>query len=119
MSVWIENLGNGKFLSHELPVEAQIAPINTIECLDIDEDGNIDLLIGGNEYQAEVSAGRFDASYGLLLKGLGKGKLMAISPVKSGFILDGNIKHIRKIHNQAGKISILVGINNDSLRVFH
>ena len=118
MSVWIENLGNGKFTIHELPFEAQMAPVNTIECLDIDEDGNMDLLIGGNEYQAEVSAGRFDASYGLLLKGLGKGKLMAVSPVRSGFILDGNVKHIRKIHNHAGKISILVGINNDSLRVF-
>ena len=27
-SVWIENLGNGKFKTHELPIEAQFAPVN-------------------------------------------------------------------------------------------
>ncbi len=29
---WFENLGNGKFRKHILPVETQFAPVNTISC---------------------------------------------------------------------------------------
>ena len=72
-SVWIENLGNGKFKAHALPVAAQFAPVNSIVAEDIDGDGNIDLIIAGNEYQAAAGTGRYDASYGLVLKGKRKG----------------------------------------------
>ena len=117
-SVWIENLGNGKFTMHELPVEAQFAPVNTIVALDIDQDGNIDLLLAGNEYQTEVSTGRYDASYGLLMKGNGKGQFRSVGPAVSGLILDGDIKHMKII--QAGKHQrfLVAALNNDSLKCF-
>ncbi len=70
-SCWFENLGNGKFVKHPLPAEAQFAPVNAIVCADIDHDGQMDLLLAGNEYQAEVMRGRYDASYGCFLKGTG------------------------------------------------
>jgi len=46
-------------------VEAQFAPVNALLCEDLDGDGNLDLLLAGNEYQMEVMAGRQDALYGL------------------------------------------------------
>jgi hypothetical protein len=46
-SCWFENIGNGKFITHVLPVEAQFAPINAIICNDFNNDGIIDLLVAG------------------------------------------------------------------------
>ena len=115
-SVWIENLGNGKFKMHELPIQAQLAPINSIVAEDVDEDGNIDLIIAGNEYQTAVATGRYDASYGLFLKGNGKG---IFSPViNSGLIIDGDIKDL-KIISIKNKSKVLVAApNDDTLKIF-
>ena len=117
-SCWFENKGNGKFVKHPLPVEAQFAPVNTIICTDVDNDGYMDLLLAGNEYQTEVIRGRYDASYGCFLKGIGGGKFRAVSPSASGFILHGDVKDMVLIHSSGGEKMIVAAINNDSLRVF-
>ena len=117
-SVWIENKGNGKFEMHPLPVEAQFAPVNAILAADLDGDGNMDLLLGGNEYQTEVSTGRYDASYGLMLKGNGRGSFVPVKPKASGLILDGDVKNIRMIKTGTGQEFLLTAVNNDSLECF-
>jgi enediyne biosynthesis protein E4 len=117
-SVWIENKGHGKFEMHPLPLEAQFAPVNAILAEDFDGDGNIDLLIGGNEYQTEVSTGRYDASYGLMLKGNGKGSFLPVKPVVTGLILDGDIKNMRIIKTGTMQEFLLAAVNNDSLKCF-
>ena len=66
-SVWIENLGNGQFTFHELPREAQLAPLFGLQLLDIDQDGHRDLLAIGNDYGAETGMGTLDALNGLVL----------------------------------------------------
>ena len=38
------------------------------------------LLLAGNEYQAEVMTGRYDASYGCFLKGSGKKNFTPLLP---------------------------------------
>jgi hypothetical protein len=117
-SVCIENKGHGKFEMHSLPVEAQFAPVNAILAEDLDGDGNMDLLIGGNEYQTEVSTGRYDASYGLVLKGNGKGSFIPVKPTVSGWILDGDIKNMRIIKTGTRQEFLLAAVNNDSLKCF-
>ena len=87
-SCWFENLGDGKFKKHVLPIEAQFAPINSIVCADVDGDGYMDLILAGNEYQEEVMTGRYDASYGLFLKGDRDKIFRFVPPTKSGFIVD-------------------------------
>ena len=99
-SVWIENLGKGKFKMHELPLQAQFAPVNAIVANDIDGDGNVDLIIAGNEYQTEASTGRYDASYGLVLRGNGKGNFTPVDILKSGFIVDGDVKDLKKYRHK-------------------
>ena len=37
--VILKTLGNGKFIKHPLPIEAQFAPVNAIICDDLDNDG--------------------------------------------------------------------------------
>ena len=117
-SCWIENTGNGEFIRHALPAEAQFAPVNAIVCTDVDGDNINDLLLGGNEYQAEVNTGRYDASYGCYLKGTGNGNFAAVSPATSGFIVNGDVKDMKLITASNNKRLLLVAVNNDSLRVF-
>ncbi len=117
-SCYFENIGNGKFVKHALPIEAQFAPVNAIICDDIDNDGYKDLVLAGNEYQAEVMTGRYDASYGLFMKGNGKKEFIPVPPVKSGLILRGDVKDMSLIQLANGEKRVLAAVNNDSLRVF-
>ena len=115
---WLENKGNGKFEMHALPIEAQLSPVNSIICTDVDGDQKLDIILAGNEYQAEVMTGRYDASYGLLLKGDGRGTFKAIPPLQSGLIIDGDVKDMKIISTASKERLLLVAINNEKMKVF-
>ncbi|GGC00448.1 VCBS repeat-containing protein [Dyadobacter sediminis] len=117
-SSYVENLGNGKFAMHELPVEAQFAPIFGMIADDFDQDGNLDVMLSGNDYGSEVSVGRYDAFYGLILKGNGNGKFQALSPSQSGYAASGNAKGLIKLPASGNKWIAVTSQNRDSLR-FH
>ncbi|MEP7109505.1 MAG: VCBS repeat-containing protein [Ferruginibacter sp.] len=117
-SCWIENRGNGKFSKHVLPQQAQFAPVNAIICADMDGDGFSDLLVAGNEYQTEVMTGRYDASYGLFLKGNTRKEFRAVAPVTSGFIVNGDVKDMKLITNARKEQLVLAGINDAYAKVF-
>jgi len=116
--MYFENTGNGKFVKHPLPAEAQFAPVNAILCDDLDNDGFKDLLLAGNEYQMNVMTGRYDASFGCFLKGGADKKFKPVLPSESGFVLDGDVKSMALIRLVNGEKIILAAVNNDSLRVF-
>ena len=91
-SVYIENLGNGKFAMHDLPSRAQFAPLYGMQADDFNGDGNLDLVVCGNDFGTEVSKGRYDALNGLLLLGDGKGNFNPQSPAQSGICIPGDAK---------------------------
>ncbi len=117
-SCWLENIGNGKFIKHVLPNEAQFAPVNAILCADMDGDGIKDILLAGNEYQTEVMTGRYDASYGCFLQGRENKIFKVILPSGSGFVVDGDVKDMKFITTSGNEKLILVGVNNSYLKVF-
>jgi hypothetical protein len=117
-SCYFENLGGGHFKKHFLPAEAQFAPINSIVCDDVDGDGYPDLILAGNEYQTDVMTGRYDASYGLFLKGSKEKNFHTVPPAASGFIVDGDVKNMKLVTLANRQKVLLVAVNNDSLRVF-
>jgi hypothetical protein len=117
-SSYIENLGNGKFAAHELPVEAQVAPIFGMITDDFDQDGNLDVLLSGNDYGSEVSVGRYDAFYGLVLMGNGKGTFKPKSLSQSGYAAMGNAKGLIKLSTSGNQWITATSQNRDSLR-FH
>ncbi len=116
-TVYIENLGKGKFRLKPLPKAAQFSAINALLADDFDKDGNVDLLLAGNFYSPNIQMGRYDASYGLLLKGNGKGNFVTLPAVRSGFSIKGEVKAIRKIKIGA-QVHYLVIRNNDTTAVF-
>jgi enediyne biosynthesis protein E4 len=115
-SVVIINQGNGKFVVKELPIEVQFSPANGMVVEDFDSDGWQDILISGNNFANETSAGRYDASNGVFLKGLGNGSFKTIK--KSGFYVPGDAKSLVSITNSKGEISLIASQNRGSLRIF-
>ena len=73
----------------------------------------MDLALGGNFYEMQPSIGRFDASYGSILRGDGKGSFIPIPPAQSSFILRGAVRDIKKVGNY-----IVVASNNAPLQFF-
>ena len=75
------------------------------------------LFLAGNEYQANVMPGRYDASYGLSLTGTGNRNFIPKSPVASGLILDGDVKDLKLISIGKRRI-LLASINDSKLKAF-
>ncbi|MEO8569195.1 MAG: hypothetical protein ABI419_08665, partial [Ginsengibacter sp.] len=61
--------------------------------------------------------GRYDASYGMFLKGDGKGDFNSVTPVNSGLIIDGDVKDL-KIITVGKKKVLLVAINDLPMKAF-
>ncbi|MBE9465258.1 VCBS repeat-containing protein [Dyadobacter subterraneus] len=117
-SVFIENLGNGKFKIKALSIAAQLGPVYGIVVGDYNADGHLDLLMTGNSYAPESISGRLDAFNGLLLQGNGKGNFVPISPANSGFLAEGDGKGLAELTLNNGGRLILAAQNNDILKTF-
>ena len=112
----ILNMGNGTFKMKPLPTEAQFSPVYGILVKDFDGDGNPDILLGGNFYQSKPEAGIYDASYGLFLKGNGKGDFTAVGESQSGILIKGQVRDMTLL--KAGKKQLVViAMNNDTVRL--
>src|SRR5438045_7128873 len=61
------NRGHGKFTVEKLPVMAQLSCVNVIHCMDVNNDGHIDLVLGGNQFGFLPQFERLDASLGDVL----------------------------------------------------
>jgi hypothetical protein len=109
-SVYLENK-DGKFIARPLPYQAQLSNINTMVVKDIDSDGNLDVVLGGNLYNAEVETPRNDASYGLWLKGDGNNGFSAQLPRETGLVIRGDVRNIKAI--KVGDESHLLIAKND------
>ncbi|HYI78678.1 MAG TPA: hypothetical protein VEW65_13740, partial [Chryseolinea sp.] len=117
-SSYIENLGNNKFSMKALPSVSQTAPINGMVTSDINDDGNLDILMVGNDYGNEVFAGRYDAFTGLILLGAGNGSFQIVSSAKSGFYVPGDAKSLVSLYGPRGDELFIATQNKDSADVF-
>ena len=117
-SSWVENLGSGKFEMHALPIEAQLSPVYGIQTSDIDADGNLDLILVGNDHGVEVQQGRADASVGLVIFNRGGRELKAVSLEESNFFVPGDARSLVAMNNNNEKMLMIASQNKDSIRVF-
>jgi len=115
---YLENMGNGQFKLLSLPVQAQFAPVYAILANDINQDGNLDLILAGNFYGTRVKYGRYDANKGLLLLGDGNGKFETVEGNKSGLKIDGEVRDMIIVNRRNSLPVILFAKNNDSVSVY-
>lgn len=100
-----------------LPIEAQFSPVEAILAEDLDGDGNVDLILGGNFHHAAPYYGPYDASQGLVLMGNGRHEFTPVPPTSSGLSIKGDIKDIQVMQNGNQKF-ILFSRNDASLLIF-
>jgi len=112
-TVLLTQNAQGKFEEKALPIEVQFAPIYTITITDYDQDGKKDLILCGNLNKSRLKFGKYDANFGLLLKGDGKGQFVSIPQSQSGFNLQGDVRSAISMKGQ-----ILFGINQQGIRTF-
>ena len=116
-SAFLINDGKGNFSLQALPYQAQFSPIRGIEVNDFDHDGKIDILLAGNFFDSLPEWGRFDANYGLLLQGLGKGKFAVKSSQHTGFKTMGQVRKMSLVKGK-GRNLVILAKNNDQAQVF-
>jgi len=116
-SCLLRNEGNGRFTWIPLPAQAQLSVINGMVVDDFDGDGNLDVVLNGNDYGTEVSTGRYDAMNGLFLKGDGKGNFTAKSILESGVFIPGNGKALVKLRRANGDYLLAAGQNRGPLKI--
>jgi hypothetical protein len=112
-TAYFEGGADGKFHKMALPIQAQFSPVFTINTIDYDKDGKLDLLLCGNMNHARLRFGKNDANYGVLLKGDGKGHFNYISQQQSGFHIWGDVRSVLSINN-----SLLFGINQQPVKAY-
>jgi len=117
-SVWVENRNKEKWILHALPSEIQFSTLNSVLPLDVNKDGLTDLVGIGNFYAVQPELGRYDASYGSVLLGDGKGHFTAVAMQTSGYIVKGEGRDLKLITNSKGEKIILVGKNNGAVQTF-
>ena len=111
-TIYLENQGNKGFVLHQLPIEAQYAPVYGITAVDANHDGRQDLLLCGNNAWTRIKYGRYEANHGVLLLGDGKNNFTYVPQFKSGLNIKGDVRSLIKVAGSNKKEQIIAGINN-------
>jgi enediyne biosynthesis protein E4 len=85
------NNGNGQFSWQKLPAAVQFSSVRAIRSQDMNGDGKMDLLLGGNHFGFLPQFCRLDASNGDLLLNDGKGNLTSSG---KGLGWDGELRDL-------------------------
>ncbi len=116
-SIFLENLSGDRLKVKELPIAVQVSPVFGIQCMDLDEDNFLDVLLIGNFYSSQVDVGRYGAMMGVCLKGSKDGKLQTIQGINLGFVVEGDAKALTINLGPKG-FRMIATRNDDKVSVF-
>ncbi len=111
------NKGNGQFDVKKFSTNQQLSCINAIKCMDVNNDGFTDLIIGGNNFGFPPMMGRLDASFGNILLNDGKGNFISQDANISGLELRGEIRDIQTI--KSADKEFLIVLQNNAIPVLY
>lgn len=103
----------GEFIPHELPIQAQNAPVYAILAEDFNHDGKKDLLLMGNNSKFRLRIGKVDANTGLMLLNKGNFNFESVSSQQSGIYVRGDVRSVKRVGNK-----ILVGVCEGKVQEF-
>ncbi|MEN0050562.1 MAG: VCBS repeat-containing protein [Bacteroidota bacterium] len=107
----------GKFKLTTMPPIAQMSPVYSILCTNLDKDGAEEILLGGNQLMAKPQTGIYAASYGVVLKQAEEKEYEQLTMEHTGFCETGQIRDLKKIMIN-GTAHLLVAKNNDYLKIY-
>ena len=108
---------DGKLREVLLPTIAQIAPVYAIEAIDLDTDGDQDLILAGNNSHNRVKIGELDANHGIILQNQGDLNFSELPPSESGLNINGDVRSTQQVQ-VAGRTLFIFGINDQSLKIY-
>lgn len=117
-SIYLENKEDRNFRIRSLPKKSQFSPIQSIISRDFNNDEKEDILIGENFFGSDNKQGRYDAGYGLLLRGDGTGHFEAESIADSGFIVRGEARDIHVIRGEGFDPIVIIARNDAPLQLY-
>jgi len=107
------------FEIRELPPEAQLAPVFSVNVGDFDGDGREDVFLSQNFFATRPDVPRLDAGRGLWLRGDGTGKFTAVPGQVSGIQVYGEQRGAALADfNEDGRIDLVVTENGAATKLY-
>ncbi len=104
---------SGKFIAESLPIEFQFAPVYSMLAKDVNGDGNMDLIAGGNLTTTRARTGKLTGNCGIVALNNGKGKFTVLTPSQSGLHLNVDVRHLIMFNDV-----LMAGINNQQVLTY-
>ena len=104
---------DGVFTPAKLPIELQFSPVFTLALMDVNNDGEDDLITGGNLAGTRARTGLLKGNNGFVFLGDNRGNFQFVRPHLSGISLSHDV---RKIVTTGDRV--FFGINDGRIRSF-
>ena len=112
------NEGGNRFTIRKLPYQTQLSCVCAIQCTDVNNDGNIDILMAGNDFEYKPQFSRLDASFGHVLLGDDQLNFNWQNHASSGFFIRDEVKHMEIFTDKQGDKYVIAAINNGAPKTF-
>ena len=110
---------SNRFEPMELPLEAQVAPVFSVNVADADGDGHEDVFLSQNFFATRAEVPRLNAGRGMWLRGDGSGKLRPIPGQETGLKIYGEQRGAAVgDFNKDGRVDLVVTQNGAPTRLF-
>lgn len=113
-TVYLVQDASGIYRKKNLPMQAQIFPVYSSLAADVNQDGNLDMILGGNLGFGKLSLGKYDAGKGLVLLGDGQGNFDPLSAAESGLSVTGEIRSILPLDQK-----LLFLVKGQGIHIYH
>ena len=117
-SIALISQDNGQFSIQPLPFEAQLRPILDAVSIDINKDGQSDIIAVGNIYNTEPETPRLDYQNATVLISDGNGMLHYDAALSAQLPINANSKSIALLQRKNDDDIIIIGINDAPPKCF-